>query len=643
MGRVHRRGTGSPSPTGRVPLRRVVAGLAVLALTGGVAACGVDARTATGRGAAGTSGTAAPRAGTDVPAQPLTAGASSATPRRATSAGAATPPAAGPSALAAATPATSALDPSTATPSASPFGAAVASRAVGEPEGGGPPGVARAQDVRLDVAALPAPGPAADPVTNPMAGGAPGLATEGADETGPTTVTLGLLDGVTLDVALAAPTAADPSTTVWEGGLVDDPDAATVIVEREGYLAGTVTGPDGTVYALRADPDGTGRVEEVDPDARPEHDDGVRAPAEALTDAPAGDAAADAGALAVATASTATATAVTAGGAVPVADVLVGYTTAARVAAGGQGRIEAQISHAVAQTNMAFVDSGVTARLRLARAVEVPTDGAVTVATLDALRQADGWNDTLLALRDTSRADLVSLVVEGTSNGSCGIGYVAGGAGYAGLAFSVVARSCATSQYSFTHELGHNFGAAHDRGDWSGTPLADYGYDWVDRAGGWRTVMAYQNACAGCGRILRFSNPDQLYGGAPLGAPARAANAADNRLLLSLTAPTVAAYRSAVPLAVTSPATGALGTGRTTTVGWTAGATSLGGTVRVDLVAADGSVRTLATGVPASAGSWTWTPAATLPGGAGYRVRVTGTGDVPVTAESQPFVLVVCP
>jgi hypothetical protein len=70
----------------------------------------------------------------------------------------------------------------------------------------------------------------------------------------------------------------------------------------------------------------------------------------------------------------------------------------------------------------------------------------------------------LVPAADAFGADLVSLIIEG--NGSlCGLGYLmlTESAGFEANAFSVSARNCATGNYTFSHEMGHNMGLQHDR------------------------------------------------------------------------------------------------------------------------------------------------------------------------------------
>ncbi len=475
------------------------------------------------------------------------------------------------------------------------------------------------------------------------------------------TVDLPLVGG-TVAVRLDAPRAAADGSVTWTGEVDGQGGSSVVLVGHEGALAGTVVPAHGPAYRITAVAAGEAVVEELDTAAFPEGgDDGIDPPSHPD---PVVGAAADGPSLpdgtpatsTSATSTSATSTSATSASAtvpaaepdgVPVVDVLVGYTTAAMLARGGRTAIEADIRLAVGQANQAFVTSGIAAHLRLTRAVEVPTNGDVTAQVLaQATSPTDGWNDSLTTMRTADGADLVALVVDDSANAACGIAYIQNpvGSSFRSYAYSVVDQSCSTGNFSFAHELGHSLGAAHDRGSWSGTPAFGHGYDWVDPAHGWRTVMAYANACPGCTRLLRFSNPDLTVDGAPTGAPVGSPQAADNRAVLNSTAAGTAAFLQApVPLAASTPAGGSLvGTGRRLPVTWNA-ATGLGSTVRLELVAADGTATPLAAGVAAAPGTWTGTVPTTVAAGTGYRVRVTSTTSPSVTATTATFRVVVCP
>ena len=232
-------------------------------------------------------------------------------------------------------------------------------------------------------------------------------------------------------------------------------------------------------------------------------------------------------------------------------DVMVVYSNQTAAAAGTA--IGAQIQQAVDTANLVYANSGITTRLRLVHYEQVDYNESGDFPTdLNRLTTAgDGYMDNVAALRDTYGADLVSLFVETAQY--CGYGWIGPDPNYA---FSVINRGCASGNYSFPHELGHNFGARHDMYvDSSPTPYA-YGHGWVDVGERWRDVMAYNNACAAvgvtCTRIPYFSNPNQTYG-SPADALGSSATA-DTVRVINQNAVTVANFRASVG-SVSPPAT----------------------------------------------------------------------------------------
>ena len=229
-------------------------------------------------------------------------------------------------------------------------------------------------------------------------------------------------------------------------------------------------------------------------------------------------------------------------------DVMVVYTPAARTSAGGVTGMNNLIDLAVSETNVSYANSGIRQRLRLVHRTEVAYTEASDFGTdLSRLSgTSDGYMDNVHSLRNTYGADLVGLIRNGSS--VCGIGYLMStvSSSFASRGFSVTARTCATGYYSFGHELGHNMGARHDRAvDNSDGPYT-YNHGYVAPSDGWRTVMAYGNACGGCTRIQWWSNPDLFRNGERMGIPEGSSGAADNRKALNNTAFTVANFRQAV-------------------------------------------------------------------------------------------------
>jgi peptidyl-Asp metalloendopeptidase len=247
-----------------------------------------------------------------------------------------------------------------------------------------------------------------------------------------------------------------------------------------------------------------------------------------------------------------------------VADIFVYYTTAAKNGAGGQAAIESLIAQGVATSNTAYARSGVSATKRLVGTGELI--GFVQDAS-DMTRDLNAFTSspTVAATRNAVGADLMHLVLDSTSN-ACGVAWLGPNSTYA---HGVTARGC-FSGYTFTHEVGHNFGSNHAPDDpVSTSPFRPYsfGYKLCSGATPFRTVMAY--ACPGGGgtRILNLSNPAVPYNGLGTGSATQ-----NNARSHSEAFPFVQAFRS--PVGGTAPSAPlnlqASVAGNTITVSWQA-------------------------------------------------------------------------
>ncbi len=317
---------------------------------------------------------------------------------------------------------------------------------------------------------------------------------------------------------------------VWAGRDPSDPSSQVNFIVRGDVVVGTIRA-QGALYKIRptAEPDAFA-LELIDesrfPSCSVERAHEVR-----LTGGHTPEAAGSAnGALALTAPTT--------------IDVMVLYTPQAKTGAGSQAAIEALIDLAVLEANQTYVNSVVPLSLNLVRKQEIAYTESNNFNTDLARLQspADGFMDSVHALRDTYKADLVSLIVNASS--SCGIGYVMTNvsSAFQGFAFTVVSRSCATGYYSFAHELGHNLGCAHDR-QTGGTGAYAYSYGYRNPSATWRTVMAY----APGNRIPYFSNPLVSYQGEATGVPSTSSLGCDNAKSMSLTAPIAAAFRAGAP------------------------------------------------------------------------------------------------
>ncbi len=219
-------------------------------------------------------------------------------------------------------------------------------------------------------------------------------------------------------------------------------------------------------------------------------------------------------------------------------DVLVAYTPNVRDIYGTAGT-EALIVQAVAETNQAYSNSGISQRINLVHTVATDyTESGDTSEDLSRLTATDdGYLDNLHALRDSYGADQVVMLIKGGSY--CGFAYRMGtlSTGFASRAFSIVRHDCATGYYSFAHELGHNQGAHHELENGDGA-IYEYAHGYQDYSNRFRTVMAV--SCSGCTRVDHFSNPDVLYNGFPTGDT----TVSNNARTLNETAATVASFRA---------------------------------------------------------------------------------------------------
>jgi hypothetical protein len=204
-------------------------------------------------------------------------------------------------------------------------------------------------------------------------------------------------------------------------------------------------------------------------------------------------------------------------------DLMVVYSNETASAAPG---IASEIQAAVDRANLAYSNTGISFRLRLVYSgpANYSQSGSFSTDLSRLSGSTDGYMDDVHALRTSKGADMVSLFIETSS--ACGIGYIGPSST---SAFTVVNRGCAGGNLSLAHEIGHNFGARHDVYVDSTTSPYAYGHGFTYPAGGWRTVMAYNDACAAvgasCSRLAYFSNPANTYGGVAMGSTATANNA----------------------------------------------------------------------------------------------------------------------
>jgi hypothetical protein len=324
----------------------------------------------------------------------------------------------------------------------------------------------------------------------------------------------------------------DAGATTWSGGLAG---RGTFDAARVGDTFHISLHTDAGAFDVSSAGGGTYRVVESAGGAVAE-DDGVAVPARAAaapqdSEETAGD---EAGAADSGT----------------VVDVLVVTTAQAEVAAGSAAALAAQVATGFSQANQSLANSGIPYTLRQAGIVTsatAETGGDLRTDLTRVRTPGDGYFEEAIPARDQTHADLVSLWIGGAPGGTCGRGYVAPTREEYG--YSVVfAQGCATTNYSFVHEVGHNFGAEHDATA-SSAPSPEspaYARGHVDVAAKWFTIMAYDTACRAvgvndCVRVPYFSNPGVSYGGRPTGN-----DAANNARVLGENFGSVANFRQEV-------------------------------------------------------------------------------------------------
>lgn len=240
---------------------------------------------------------------------------------------------------------------------------------------------------------------------------------------------------------------------------------------------------------------------------------------------------------------------------VPVLDVLVVYTGLLAELYGGHDVVEARIAHLEALSNQAYADSGAAVRVRVVGRHLV--DYAFRNDNGDALQDITDSSSKAIKqevdrLRVLYGADLVAMLrhADRIHQTNCGIAHLQGYQGSAfdpALGFSVSADrgygGVGCTDWTFTHELGHNMGAHHD----DETTGGEYGaYPWsrgyrrrIDSERGFATIMAYTEAPLS--RLGFFSSPQNA---GCMGQACGMADRADNVRGIGQAAPSLAAFYS---------------------------------------------------------------------------------------------------
>ncbi len=184
--------------------------------------------------------------------------------------------------------------------------------------------------------------------------------------------------------------------------------------------------------------------------------------------------------------------------------------------------------------------------------------GLTSQTLIDTAEANTGDFARIQSLRAATGADIVSVLTGYSDATSCGRGSlndyldtVSQLRPYTSNGLNVVSVNPGCQSImtlSFTHEIGHNLGADHDRYVLT-NPLPGpqfYAAGYVDLTGRFRDTMAYDDQCEAnkvdCPRLQYFSNPDLTYNTRPLGVADNLPAAADASRRIREIAPYVAQF-----------------------------------------------------------------------------------------------------
>ena len=235
-------------------------------------------------------------------------------------------------------------------------------------------------------------------------------------------------------------------------------------------------------------------------------------------------------------------------------DLLVIYPTAVKNKIGSEESTIAEITKAVADSNLCFRNSRVALQLRLVHCEESsysPT-GNLDVDLDRLTNKNDGFLDNVHTLRDQYGADIVTLLSTDSSSGGLAKTLTFPSLKFADSAFNVcVWDQIGAPGYTLAHEIGHNLGCLHNREDVTDlTESSNYDYGqfaygkrWFSGSEGYKTVMSYNDTDQTFkNSIPYFSNPAVSY----LGTTTGNENSENNALALNLSAPYASNFRSAI-------------------------------------------------------------------------------------------------
>lgn len=206
-------------------------------------------------------------------------------------------------------------------------------------------------------------------------------------------------------------------------------------------------------------------------------------------------------------------------------DLLAVYNADVAKGLGSDAALAAAVDVAIWHTNVAFANSGLLVRLRLAglRQLSFADPTQCTALLSGVVKPTDGVLDEVHALRDSVGADLVYVFFARPAD-CTGIAFLPplGGnnSDSSNLGFGMTVLT-STGGNVLAHEVGHSFGAMHE---WYLDDSRNSAKAHTNCAAGWVDKMAYGRECrdlgAGFTSIPFYSNPRLQYANEPLGVPA---------------------------------------------------------------------------------------------------------------------------
>ena len=321
------------------------------------------------------------------------------------------------------------------------------------------------------------------------------------------------------------------STTIWSGNIIGMKYSHVSIANTDGVLSGSIRTEDGVLFKIVYAGNGLHSIQEIDESKLPKVEEPLNPsiPLSAALTVPQENV--DSG---------------------ETIDIMVLYTPAARIGAGGVAAIESIINSSVATMNTAFLNSNIATEVRLVHTEEVFGRGETglssgfTTALNDLKGTTDGYMDNIHQLRDIYHADMVQLLFDNSSLGGLAWIMTTPSASFESSAFSVVHYSYADG-WAFDHEFGHNMGMSHDRENSNFEGSYSYSYGYQSSTNAWHTIMAY-DCVGGCPRVDYWANPSIIYGRELLGSPIGTINEADAYTTISNNLNIIANWRVSVPV-----------------------------------------------------------------------------------------------